>query len=114
MKGKFNRMSLAVQNTLGYDLNELAKRIPIDVKLASFSPRQLEDLRKDLGLEQKDLANISGVSQQNISNYERGLSSPKEEDLRKLGKALKVVFICDWIDDDWEKETPRFKKKQGE
>lgn len=107
-------MSLSAQKISGYDLSELKKRIPKDVDLRSFSPKQLEELRKEKGLDQKDLADLSGVSQQNISNFERGMSSPKEEYLRKLGKALRVIFVCDWVVDDWEKETPRFKKKQGE
>jgi transcriptional regulator with XRE-family HTH domain len=87
--------------------------IPNDMNMHSFSPEKLKTLREEAGLDQSGLADKCGITQQAISKFELGKSSPKEEDLRKIGKALRVIFIADWLDDNWEKETPRY-NKQGD
>ncbi len=84
--------------------------VPDDMDMCSFSPEKLKSLRESAGLDQSGLADKCELTQQAISKFELGKSSPKEEDLRKLGKALRVVFIADWLDDGWEKETPRYKQ----
>ena len=52
--------------------------------------------RNELGLTQKELAKLSGVSQANISKFETGSSCPHISTLKKiadgLGKKLVVAF----------------------
>jgi transcriptional regulator with XRE-family HTH domain len=50
----------------------------------------LKDLREQKGLSQAELANIVGVSQGVISQYERGDRKPTNEIHLKLSKALGV------------------------
>jgi len=86
---------------------------PTTMKLYSFSPQNLQALRKERNLTQAQLADKAGISRSSIGFYENGEANPTDDALRALGKALDVLFVCDWTDDEWEKETPRFKKKQG-
>lgn len=110
----FDMLSPELVRKLGVDLNNFANGKQGTVKLVSYSNSALEQLMNEKGWKQSELAHESGVKQQNISNFIRGISSPKEEDLRSLGRALGVVFISDWLDEDWEMETPRYKKQQDE
>lgn len=52
--------------------------------------QQMKTRRKELGLSRADLADRLGVSLSAISNYENGISSPKEEILLRLFTALEV------------------------
>jgi transcriptional regulator with XRE-family HTH domain len=56
---------------------------------AKFGDR-LKAARKNLGLTQKQLGDLTGVGQVVIANYERGARFPGEEKLRKLAEALHV------------------------
>jgi len=51
---------------------------------------QIKKLRKRQGFSQEELGKLIGVSQQVITNYERGLREPYVETLVKLAGALKV------------------------
>ena len=51
---------------------------------------RLADLRKDKGLQQKELAGIIGVSERSVSLYERGLSSPSDKVKIKMAKYFNV------------------------
>ena len=51
---------------------------------------QMRLRREELGLSRAQLAEELGVSSSAISNYENGLSSPKEEILLRLFDALRV------------------------
>lgn len=51
---------------------------------------QLRRRREELGLTRAQLANALGVTVSSISNYENGLSSPKEEILLRLFDALQT------------------------
>lgn len=51
---------------------------------------QLRSRREELGLSRAALADSLGVSASAISNYENGLSSPKEDILLRLFDALKT------------------------
>lgn len=93
-----------------FEVDEIVGDVPDDMKIISFSPEKLKELREEDQLDQAGLAEKCGLTQQAISKFELGKSSPKEEDLRKIGKALKVMFVADWLDDSWEKETPRYKQ----
>lgn len=55
----------------------------------SFS-KTLYDLRTKKGLSQKQLADLAGVSQTAIYHWEKGVRTPKIEQLDKLSNALGV------------------------
>lgn len=56
---------------------------------ANFGDR-LRAARKNLGLTQQQLGDLTGVGQVVIANYERGARFPGEDKLRKLAEALHV------------------------
>ena len=61
---------------------------------------RLEEKRKKRRLTQKQLANLSGVTQQAISKIEQGeRKSPQIDTLAKLATALKCT-VDDLIEDD--------------
>jgi transcriptional regulator with XRE-family HTH domain len=51
---------------------------------------RLADLRKDKGLQQKELAGIIGVTERSVSLYERELSSPNDKVKLKIAKYFNV------------------------
>ncbi|MET1027984.1 MAG: helix-turn-helix domain-containing protein, partial [Dongiaceae bacterium] len=53
--------------------------------------QQLRALRKGRGLSLVDLAGGTGLSIGNISQIERGISSPSVRSLKKLGEALQIA-----------------------
>ena len=79
------------------------KKVPLEatseeVKKSRFSPRLLQSLRRHLGISQKELAILTGVSIGAVHLWESGKFMPKEEEeeekkkkgmmvaLRKLGR----------------------------
>lgn len=85
----------------------------VNVRFVSYSNVALERLMHEKGWSQSELSMYSGIKQQNISNFIRGSSSPREEDLRSLGRALDVYLIPDWKNEDWVRETPRYKSNEA-
>ncbi|BBU94414.1 MULTISPECIES: helix-turn-helix domain-containing protein [Providencia] len=61
--------------------------------------REIRKRRKHLGLSGIELANLVGVSQQQISRYERGECNINIENLHTLANALDTEMICFFIDD---------------
>ncbi len=57
--------------------------------LSEFAQR-LRQLRKDRELTQAELGKRAGVHNVNLSRYERGLSEPSAETLKRLAEALDV------------------------
>lgn len=66
------------------------------VRLESFSPSLLEELMAQKGWDQNRLALESGLTQAAISKLLSG-TDPRNETLKKLGKALGVLFVADWL-----------------
>ncbi len=66
--------------------------LPEEVKASRFSPRLIRSLRKKLGISQKELAILAGVSLGAAHQWETGKFKPKDEKkrvlvaLRKLGR----------------------------
>ena len=89
---------LAVQQLTAHREKELAKRkipleaIPEEVKMSRFSPHLLRSLRKHLGITQKELAVLAGVTMGAVPQWESGKFKPRDEKkrvmaaLRKLGR----------------------------
>lgn len=65
----------------------LMARKPIQ---ASFFSRNLRRLRKERGLSQYDLAEMTGISQRMIHHYESYVSEPPLSKIELMAKALKV------------------------
>ena len=65
---------------------------PEEIKKARFSPRLIQALRKRLGLSQRELGTLSGVTVGAVHQWETGKFIPKDEKksvlvaLRKLGR----------------------------
>lgn len=55
----------------------------------SFGER-LKQLRKSKGLNQEDLADALGMSYMTIRRWEKGITTPRMEDIKDLAKALGV------------------------
>ena len=78
---------------------EIAKReirlevTPEEIKKSRLSPRLIKTLRKKLGITQKELAILTGVSMPAVQSWESGKFTPKAEKkaalaaLRKLGRS---------------------------
>ena len=65
---------------------------PEDMKKARFSPRLIKTLRKHLGVSQREMAKLAGVTVTAVFQWEKGRFEPKDEKrkilvgLRKLGR----------------------------
>ena len=89
---------LALERFAAQQQKELKKRkipleaTPEEVKKSRFSPALIRSLRKNLGISQKELAILSGVTVGAVHFWESGKFKPKDEKksvmvgLRKLGR----------------------------
>lgn len=72
-------------------------------KLSTFS-KNLKRLRKERGLSQYDLADMTGISQRMIGHYETHAVEPPLEKLKIIADALNVK-ISDLINNDKKKDN---------
>jgi len=101
MKGMVSRLRKAVvalERLASLQQKELAKKetplkaTPEEVKVARVSPRLIKALRKHLGVSQKELATLAGVTVGAVASWESGKFRPKQEKkgifvaLRKLSR----------------------------
>jgi DNA-binding transcriptional regulator YiaG len=89
---------LALERLAASQQKELKKReipleaTPEELKKSRFSPRLIQSLRKHLGITQKELAILAGVTLGAAHLWEKGKFEPKDEKkrvmvaLRKLGR----------------------------
>jgi DNA-binding transcriptional regulator YiaG len=89
---------LALERLAASQQKELKKReipleaTPEELKKSRFSPRLIQSLRKHLGITQKELATLAGVTVGAAHLWEKGKFEPKDEKkrvmvaLRKLGR----------------------------
>ncbi|MBQ3335293.1 MAG: helix-turn-helix transcriptional regulator [Eubacteriaceae bacterium] len=77
----------------------------------NFSEK-VRDARARLGLNQKDLANKSGISIRMIAAYEKGSSFPQAARLYKLAEALEVP--AEYLrDDNLQLKAPQYEKRNA-
>jgi DNA-binding transcriptional regulator YiaG len=57
---------------------------PEEVKISRFSPRLIRSLRKQLGISQRELAILTGVTVGAVQRWESGQYNPKEEKKRRM------------------------------
>jgi len=89
---------LGLERFVARQESELSKRqipleaTPEEVKVSRFSPRLIRSLRKHLGITQKELAILAGVTVGAIHQWESGIFVPRAQKksvlvaLRKLGR----------------------------
>ena len=82
---KFVRQVLLLERVVAQQEKELGKRkipleaTPEEVKKSRFSPRLIRSLRKSLGIGQRELAILSGVTVGARHLWESGKFRPKDE-----------------------------------
>lgn len=82
---RLNKAVLVLERFAALQQKELGKRktiidaSPEEVKLSRFSPRLFRSLRKRLGITQKELAMLCGVTLGAVQSWESGKFRPKEE-----------------------------------
>ncbi len=59
-------------------------------KLKKKFGKRLQNLRREAGITQEQLADKTGLTVESISNMERGLYGPKFENLERIAAVLKV------------------------
>ena len=70
--------------------------------------RRIAELRRQLGLTQREIAVLVGVSTQAVSKWERGLSCPDMMLLDELASALGVKIADLFIDQENKEELHGF------
>ncbi len=98
MVSQLHKAVLPLERFTARKQNELARQpvkldaLPEEVKKSRFSPRLVKTLRKKLGLSQRKLGILMGVSLGAVQMWEAGKFAPKREKkaafvaLRKLGR----------------------------
>ncbi|MDP3016351.1 MAG: helix-turn-helix domain-containing protein, partial [Deltaproteobacteria bacterium] len=90
---------------------------PEEVGASRLSPRLIRSLRKRLGISQRDLARLMGVTPLAVYQWETGTFKPKKEKkamlvgLRKLGRRDARKLLEDRKSEGTEKKAPRPKSK---
>lgn len=75
--------------------------------------KEIRKRRKNLGLSGMELADLIGISQQQVSRYERGECNITLENLFSLAKALEVSLIYFLSDELFSIETKSELKKEN-
>lgn len=90
----------------------LLEATPEEVKVSRFSPRLIRSLRKHLGITQKELAILAGVTVGAIHQWESGIFIPRAQKksvliaLRKLGRREVRELLEEKRTEMGEKEVP--------
>lgn len=99
MVSRLNKAVLLLERFTALKQKELGKRkitleaSPEEVRLSRFSPRLFRNLRKRLGITQKELSILCGVTLGAVQSWESGKFRPKDEKkkaivgLRKLNRS---------------------------
>lgn len=114
---------LALEQFASLQKKEWSKKIPLEappeeVKVSRFSPRLIRSLRKRLGLSQRDLARLTGVTPLAVYQWETGMYKPKKEKkgilvaLRKLGRRNVRKLLEEKGAEETKKRVPRAKGKR--
>ena len=88
-------------NVMGYDLEEVRKKIHTPKKSTSYELceeiiKEITHMRQYNNLSQQDLADMSGVKQPMIARFERGINTPNMSTVLKLLAAFgKTLYIGD-------------------
>lgn len=75
--------------TIYYDGN-LVKELP---PFASTVSKEIQRIRAEANLTQKELADLTGIDQSDISKIERGISNPTVSTLERIASALGAKLV---------------------
>lgn len=116
---------LNLERFISHQRKEWEKRPPLkaapeEVEASRFSPRLIQSLRRRLGLSQRSLARLVGVTPLAVYQWENGVFKPKKEKkeilvaLRKLGRR-DARKLLEEIKSSEEKKvpSPKGKTKRG-
>ncbi len=90
---------------------------PEDMKKARFSPRLIKSLRKRLGVSQRELGKLAGVTVGAVFQWEKGKFEPKDEKkkilvgLRKLGRQNARKLLAETREEAAPKKKPKLSRK---
>jgi DNA-binding transcriptional regulator YiaG len=90
-----------------------------DMKKARFSPRLIKNLRKHLGVSQREMAKLAGVTVGAVFQWEKGKFEPKDEKkkvligLRKLGRREARQLLEGKKEEAAPKKKPQTAKKRS-
>jgi DNA-binding transcriptional regulator YiaG len=94
--------------------------VPLDeVKKSRFSPRLIRNLRKRLGITQKEMATLAGVTVGAIYQWEQGIFEPRGKKkgvlvaLRKLGRRAVKKLLEEKGPEIEEKKIVRRRRKRA-
>ena len=117
---------LALERFATQRQKELAKEktpleaAPEEVKISRFSPRLIRSLRNHLGITQKELAILAGVTVGAVHQWESGMFKPGEKKkgmlvaLRKLGRREVRKLIEERGTEAVKKDVPRPRRKAAQ
>ena len=90
---------------------------PEDMKKARFSPRLIKSLRKHLGVSQREMAKLAGVTVGAVFQWEKGKFEPKDDKkkvlvgLRKLGRQNARKLLAEKGEETTPKKNPKVSRK---
>ena len=91
---------------------------PEDMKKARFSPRLIKSLRKHLGVSQREMAKLAGVTVGAVFQWEKGKFEPKDDKkkilvgLRKLGRQKARNLLAEKKEEEAApKKSPKISRK---
>ena len=90
---------------------------PEDMKKARFSPRLIKSLRKHLGVSQREMAKLAGVTVGAVFQWEKGKFEPKDDKkkilvgLRKLGRQNARKLLAEKMEETTPKKNPKVSRK---
>ena len=90
---------------------------PEDMKKARFSPRLIKSLRKHLGVSQREMAKLAGVTVGAVFKWEKGKFEPKDDKkkilmgLRKLGRQNARKLLAEKREETRPKKKPASVRK---
>ena len=89
-----------------------------DMKKARFSPRLIKTLRKHLGVSQREMAKLAGVTVGAVFQWEKGKFVPKDDKkkvlvgLRKLGRQNARKLLAEKKEEPTPKKSPKVSKSK--
>lgn len=114
---------LPLERFAAHQQKELANReiglkaTPEEVKKSRFSPRLIKSLRKNLGVSQREMAKLAGVTVGAVFQWEKGKFEPKDGKkkilvgLRKLGRREARKLLAEKREEATPKKNPKVIKK---
>jgi len=95
----------------------VAEVTPEDMKKARISPRLIKSLRKHLGVSQRELAKLVGVTVGAVFQWEKGKFEPKDNKkklligLRKLGRQGARKLLAEKKEEVAPKKNPKISRR---